>query len=359
MEKQPYYFELEDQLKMFLSAIDGCVVKRYNKDRISADEIRVRYVYASKQRALHDLVNKAQHITLPVVAYWVKSVTLDTKRVFNKIDGYDQVINGTLKHVPQPLPVKIELELSFLTKFQADIDQIISNLFVYFQPYIVISWNRFGLPWHEIRSKVLWSGNINLTYPVDINDNQPTRVTGDTSFTIEGWIFKEDVNSAGEVRTIEATFAAISSISNNIDDLNAQLIDNDSTETFTISGNPTLVSVYPYNVMTGTEYDVTVYGNFLRGISAAYLSSSDVYPALSSTLVDVFSASPTLSADNPPFYGFQVDFSINSENSITVNIPPPLSAGHVDVVFVNRVGYGKLTDDTTSPYASGITVFES
>lgn len=342
---------------MFLNAIDGCIVKRY-RGKTAMDEIAVRYVYAPKQRALHDLTNKAQHITLPVVAYWVKSVSLDTKRMFNKLDGSDQVINQTLKHLPQPLPIKIELDVSFLAKYQSDIDQIISNLIVYFQPYIAISWNRFDLPWHEIRNKVIWSGNVGLTYPVDINDNQPTRVTGDTSFTVEGWLFKQDETASGEIRVIEASFSALSSISNNIDYLVSQ-VNTENTETMTISGEPVLVSAYPYNVLTDTEYGVTIYGNFLRGISAAYLSSGDVYPSLSSTLVDIFSASPTLSTNNPAFSGFQVDFTINSENSITIDLPPALSAGYVDVIFVNRVGYGKLTDDSTSPFASGLAVFAS
>lgn len=358
MEKQPFYFELEDQLKMFLNAINGCVVKRYTNTRVSGESVAVRYVYAPKQRALHDLVNKAQHITLPAVSYWIKSITWDKNRTFNKLDGSDQVINGVPKHIPQPIPIKIELEVSFLTKYQSDLDQILSNLIVYFQPYIVVSWNRFNLPYHEIRNKVIWNGNIALTYPVDINDSQPTRVTGDTSFTIEGWLFKQDDSSSGFVRIIEASFSALSAIQNNITYLDSQ-VNAYNTETLTISGMPLIVSVYPHNILTDTEYGITVYGNFLRGISAAYLSSGTVYPAGSSTLVDVFSGFPTLSTDNPAFSGFQVDFVINSENSVTITVPPALSAGTIDVIFINPVGYGKLTDDTTSPFASGIAVFSS
>lgn len=358
MQKQPYYFELEDQLKMLLYAIDGCIAKRYTKDRVPQDQIQVRYVYASKQRALHDTLNKAQHITLPAVAYWVKSIRIDTKRLFNKLDGSDQVINGTLKHIPQPLPVNIDVDLSILTKYQSDIDQILSNLISYFQPYIVISWNRFNLPNHELRSKVIWNGNVNMTFPVDINENQATRFTGDTSFTIEGWIFKEDEDASGEIRVIDASFSALSSIANNITYLESQ-VNSENTEYMTISGNPVIVSAYPYNVNADIGYNISVYGNFLRGISAAYLSSNDAYPSLSSTLIDYFSASPTLSADNPPFFGFEVDFFVNSENAITITIPPALSAGHFDVIFLNRVGYGKLTDDTASSFASGIAVFDN
>ena len=352
MEQQPFYFELEDQLKMLLTAIDGCILKRYNKNRISTDKIAVRYVYAPKQRALHDLTNKAQHITLPVVAYWVKGVSLDTKRLFNKLDGSDQYVNGELKHIPQPLPVKIDVNVSILTKFQSDMDQIISNLVTYFQPYITISWNRFNLPYLEIRNKIIWDGNISLGYPIDINESQPTRITGDTSFSIEGWLFKEDESASGEIRVIEASFSTLSAISRKIVD---NIITEDNTETITISGNPLLVSCYPYNIQTNQGISVTVYGNFIRGISAAYISGSTVYPESSSILVDAFSSVRTLSSDNPPFYGIPVNFSINTENSITIDIPAPVDMGTVDVIFVNRVGYDKLTNQ----YSSGISVFES
>lgn len=354
MEQQPFYFELEDQLKMFLCAIDGCIVKRYNKNRTSESEINVRYVYASKQRALHDLLNKAQHITLPVVSYWIQGISYDSKREFNTIEGSNQVLNGKSGYLPQPIPIKIDLNVSFLAKYQTDIDQIVSNLVVYFRPYIAISWERFNLPWLEIRNKVIWSGNVSLTYPVDINENQPTRVTGDTTFTIEGWLFKTDNTSSGEIRNIIANFSALSSITDDIIFLNSQ-VNTDNTESFTISGYPVIDIASPYYINTDTNNPVNIYGTFLRGISSAYVSGNTVYDSLSYVLVDYFNDQRTLSADNPPFYGIPVDFTINSDNCITIDIPVALSAGNIDVIFLNKVGYSKLTDSPAM--SSGITVY--
>jgi hypothetical protein len=358
VEKQPFYFELEDQLKMFINAINGCIVNRYDRNRNTVSQVAVRYVYAPKQRALHDLVNKAQHITLPVVAFWVGGMQRDNSRVFNNLEGYDLTIGAVPHHTPQPVPVNIQINLSVLAKYQTDIDQIISNLTAYFDPYIMISWERFGKQFQEIRNKVIWSGSHQLGYPIDINENQPTRITLDTSFTLEGWIFKFDDQPAGLVRTIEMSFTALSSISNDIDFLVSQM-GGAHTEFLSISGMPILRSAYPYAVLTDTEYSIDVYGTFLRGISAAYLSSGTVYPTSSSTLVDEFSAIQTLSADNPPFYGIPVEFEVLNDSNITITVPPALSAGTFDIIFLNKVGYGKLTDDTSSPYASGISVYLS
>ena len=53
-----------------------------------------------------------------------------------------------------------------MTKFQTDMDQILSNFIPYNNPYIILSWkvptdlspSGFAIP-QEIRSEVLWSGS--------------------------------------------------------------------------------------------------------------------------------------------------------------------------------------------------------
>ena len=71
-------------------------------------------------------------------------------------------------------------------------DQILSNFIPYSNPYVILSWPvpaAFSSTLKEIRSEVLWSGTINLTYPDELQPNQPARVAADTSFTIKGWMF--------------------------------------------------------------------------------------------------------------------------------------------------------------------------
>ena len=46
----------------FVSAFDDVIISRYNKQREEQNQLRVRYVYAPKQRVVHDLVNKNKHI---------------------------------------------------------------------------------------------------------------------------------------------------------------------------------------------------------------------------------------------------------------------------------------------------------
>jgi len=226
MNKTPYHFEIKDLMIQFVSAFDDVIIKRYNKSRESQDQIHVRYVYSPKQRVLYDLLNKARHITLPAVAVNITSVSRDNNRVFNKIAGShhpaltymagSSAHAPTTNYLPQPVPVNIEVSMSILTKFQTDMDQILSNFIPYNDPYIIISWkvpSDFVQKEQEIRSEVMWSGNINLNYPTEITGSNPYRISADTSFTIKGWLFREKQNDVGNILTVDTYFSPVSVLS--------------------------------------------------------------------------------------------------------------------------------------------------
>ena len=196
MKNESFYFEVKDIITQFVAAFNDIVIKRYNKDKSVADQIKVRFTYAPKERVLHDLVNKSQHLTLPAVAVSISSIERDSERVFNKILGtFDNPTFSTeSKHLPAPVPINISVNMSILAKFQTDMDQILSNFIPYSNPYIIISWpvplDLTGLTdLREIRSEVLWSGSVSMEYPVEQQPTQPARITADTSFTIKGCLF--------------------------------------------------------------------------------------------------------------------------------------------------------------------------
>jgi hypothetical protein len=205
-------------MTQFISAFDDVVINRYSRDRTVTDKIKVRYVYAPKQRVLSDLINKSQHITLPVIAVTQAGYSRDEERVFNKIDDtYHLGSDGkSQERLPPPIPINIEVTMSIMTKYQSDMEQILQNFIVYSNPYIVISWR---LPKdilssvHEIRSEVLWSGSIDVDYPYDLQSSQPARVTADTTFTIKGWLFPYiPTSTSAPIYEINTTFTPVSAI---------------------------------------------------------------------------------------------------------------------------------------------------
>ena len=199
MKKKPFYFEIKDVLIQFISAFNDTVIDRYNSSRVVKDQIAVRYVYSPKKRALHNLINKSQHITLPAVVVSISSIERDSARVFNKIRGTydaqspaDDPKSVTYDNIPQPIPVNIGINMSIMTKYQNDVDQILSNFIPYSNPYIVVSWklpDKLTTLMKEIRTEIEWSGSVNMDYPTDVQPDQPARISADTSFTVKSWLF--------------------------------------------------------------------------------------------------------------------------------------------------------------------------
>ena len=208
-------------IRQFVTAFNSIVINRYNRSKTVIDELKVGFYYGPKERALHDIVNKAQSLKLPTIAVHYTSITRDTDRVFNKIPGFyysksPSVSGGSLDSdfLATPIPVNIGISMSIMTKFQTDMDQILSNFVPYNNPYIIISWvvpTSQNLSSNlEIRSEVLWDGSLTLDYPVEISGTQPARIIADTSFTMKGWLFKGASEDVKNIFTIDQDFVPVS-----------------------------------------------------------------------------------------------------------------------------------------------------
>jgi hypothetical protein len=262
VRKETYHFEVKDLVTQFTAAFDDIIIKRYDKDRVAQNKVQVRYVYAPKQRVLYDLVNKAQNLTVPAVAINITSVSRDESRVFNKLAGFyisKGLSDNDAKNVSQfyrtPIPVNIGISMSIITKFQTDMDQIISNFVPYSNPYIILSWkvpiglvNPKNATLQEIRSEVLWDGNISLSYPIDLRPDDKYRIIGDTTFQIKGWLFPGSEPSVGNIYKIDSNFNVETNITT-YDDLSSSSIVYplssglvNETETVSISGKPSFTN---------------------------------------------------------------------------------------------------------------------
>lgn len=238
MRKYTYDFEIETMFTMFISAMDDIIVKRYNNKKEPQDSLRVRFVYAPKQRVLLDLLDKAQNLQLPIVAVHNGGISRDPNRVFNKIQGFYVPDNDTRfsKKVYQPIPINLQINMSILTRFQQDYDQIITNFVPYFDPYIIISWRTPGQSTQEIRSQVEWSGTVTTTYPTDLNASQVARVQGETSFTFKGWLFKAPpTNKDAKIFNITADFSTLAELTTQY---SLDRLDLTTTDRIGLSGQP-------------------------------------------------------------------------------------------------------------------------
>jgi len=358
-------------LEQFIAAFNDIVIKRYDKDHneILSSDTKVSFVYAPKQRVFETLNTPGPGApTVPAIAVSIASITRDKSRVFNKNEGFmipfntPEVPEIFLKKIPQPLPVNIAVNMTIIAKYQEDMDQIISNIIPYNDPYVVISWKFPGLkesdtPF-EIRSEVTWSGTITPTYPQELAAGAPFKLSADTSFTIKGWIFKKFDEPYKKIYYINTDFTALGDIREG-----DRLLKTLETDTRSISAIPHPKVVYPsclyYNdalipTLPVSAVFLDVYGKYLFQPRNVYLSASD--PSMFDNIQtwDLFSAYPKLSSFNPPFNAVRLSsFNPITDEHLQFSLPQiPLNFGYIDIIVENEAGYGKLSTCSLRPAIS-------
>ena len=337
MRSNPFYFEIKDVMTQFVAAFNDIVIKRHDRSKQERSRVKVRYMYAPKQRVIHDLTNKARHITLPVVAVNISSVSRDESRVFNKLYGsyvHDHDNSRIADHVPQPVPINIDVNMSILARYQTDIEQIISNFVPYNDPYIVISWKTpqpFFDKQHEIRSEVLWSGNLSMDYPDNLSSNEPYRLSCDTNFTIKAWLFKKAPSK--ETSTIYKITSNMQ-----ISDILEFDEDSDLVETSGVESiGPTLTAAPHITHVTTGDTTCDVLGYNFNTTTNVMLSSTQLNE-LSGQVIEMH-PDRQISTYYPAITATPVDYHVVNDNRITINLPET-TAHQADIVIVNPGGYG-------------------
>ena len=371
MKKQPFFFEIKDNLIQFVRAMDDCIISRYNKDREVKDKIQVKYVYAPKHKVIHDIVNKSKHITLPVVAFHVTSISRDNDRVFNKHVGHYYRQDRTLSlsatqtnksdYIPPAVPVNIDVSMSIMTKFQQDLDQIISNFVPYTNPYFTISWKvpeEFVTREQEIRTVIDWSESFSTDYPTDLSPTDPYfRITADTSFTIKGWLFKAVESPVNNILEIHTHWHSVSAIDGLNEDLttthslttfNSNLSSTIGRDEFICRARPQITYIDPITscMTTGLSASFGVMGYSLENTFGVYVSGSNIFQQPSTTY-DLYASSSSLSARFTAFDGVSAWFQVDNNNFLTFAMPPITGYGDVDLIIANKAGYAKIGTDNT------------
>ena len=364
MQTYTYNWEVKDLLTQFLQAFDGAVIKRRSSTGVHRETVGVRYVYAPKQRILHDIVNKAQHITLPAVSFWITNISRDNSRVFNKLDGFfynKSTYSSESTHTLQPLPINIEVSISIMTRYLSDMDQIVSNFVPYCDPYFVLSWNRIDQPGLEIRSEVFWNNDLKFDYSIEQTSSKPTRLICDTNFTIKGWMFKSDSipDPADRIYRIDNNFYSTAQVPTaaNAATIKAKL----SSETVTVSAVPRIITANRW--LTPVDYAgrIILKGSELDTVTAVYLSGNSPDMFTEKQTVDFF-ANTTLSAVYPALTGL-TPVQKFEKGSLIVDYPAPNTGGYFDIFVFNAAGYTNMKEtvyipgaSTQFPYVSGIEV---
>lgn len=349
---------------MFMNAMSDIVVKRFNVHKKPQDQIKTRLVYAPKQRVLNDLLNKDQNLQLPVMAVSIGGMSRDPQRVFNKLLGtYNLTDSYAFERERMPLPVDLTLNVSLMTKFQSDMDQILTHLLPYINPYFTVSWRTPGRQNHEIRSNVFWGGNVSIQYPIDLNATTIARVVADIPFTFKGWLFQAKPDEhIGSILTIHSDYQNVNPnvTYDSLLDVEKPFQSTESSDYIEYIGVPPQpFVVVPYTATVGTAQHFVIYGAGFTKTKNVYLSGIPVSAV--STLQDPFSSVPELSALFPPFGAYKIPenmWSYDGNNAIAFTMPSADKSGFMDVIVEGPIGYGNLTQHVrrnvgNNPYKEG------
>lgn len=320
---------------------------------------------------------------MPCISISLGGIRRNRNRVFNKLDGSwwsnynaSNPVSATWINFLQPVPVDITVNVSILSRFQTDIDQILANFIPYTDPYFVISWrwpDFIPVADFEIRSVVQWNESVNISYPQDIGAEASYWTNADTSFTIESWMFKNMAPDGKPIYVIDCSFSSVSGVQSY--DVMKSIESTFNTEVNTISARPQSMNIEPYYSYIGSEIvpyekEFKIMGKMMDYVEYVYLSSANWDMFNYNTTGDFVTSGPSIvssfsvssfyaSGSYPPFTGVELltsNWDIIDKNFIEFTFTPQ-QTGIFDVILMNRAGYGILSQDcirpTLNPYKIG------
>ena len=365
MKNYTYNFEIKDLLTQFVAAFDDTVIKRFNRAGAPEQEVDVRYVFAPKQRIMYDVVNKAQNLQLPVVAVNLTSVSYDTDRVFNKLHNFDNASGvNSASSIRTPTPVNLTVNMSILCRYMQDMEQILSNFVPYADPYIVLAWKEpvsdaLDSDVIEIRTEVLWDQNINLNTPTETTYSDKFRIIADTSFTIKGWLFRNQNETSNPIYFIENNFINTSptySFNQALTSLEYEAFFDSLTadagydiDTISLSGIPEITNVY-FNTsasllevngpVTVTSGAYTYNTNSYTLLGSNYTETEFVLLSSNSTITSGFtSLSTTYTGAVSGYLLPAANWTVLSDEVINITLPLLLDSGKFDIIIKNPAGW--------------------
>lgn len=367
MKQQPFHWEIRDILTQFVTALDGAIVKRYDNNRVAQEQVGVRYIFGPKERVMHDIVNANQQLTVPAVSIDVSSIARDSSRVFNKNASFfiNSAKSGNRSILPTltPQPVKITVNVSIMTRYQVDIEQIISNFVPFFTPYIelatLVPESVTGGAQLEQRTKVTWNETVSIATPTNLAYSDKFARVGDTSFTIDTWLYREQQDPVSTIAFVNANFYAVNE---RIFDADYQSLsamnfslsaypDSNSTDFISISGYPQFTNLFVDTVGQLLPVDDTVivgrdagksfliYGKGFNDLTYVLLSSNEptMYSNLTSINTSHYGAVSGFILE-PQFY------NVLNQNMVQITLPSLSASGTIDIIASNPVGWSTTFD---------------
>lgn len=172
-------------------------------EQIMQKEIEIPCIFGDRNIILKSLENERGAIKLPLYILTSKGISVDTKREADlHLDIFYQQ-DQSFSKLPQDhplyrpynlkkrrgLPITIQYNLTMITKYKEDLDQMCTNWMVHWRPDIYVKW------WHPrnkvepLQSQILWGQSIDIEANDDFDITRRFKWQANTNFTFKSWIF--------------------------------------------------------------------------------------------------------------------------------------------------------------------------
>lgn len=211
MKYRSYNFETKIATGLFANLFNDIEIVRYDGKRQSdGTTIKIPVVIATRSRALKELENPNKTLKVPLISIAKESYERDSQRMVELYEHLTDVPEGYTRHNKmRGIPINITFTVAAIARYDSDLDQIMQNFIPFFKPDVFVSWKHPHNKEIEIKSQVVWNGNINYQSPVDITTNTNELYQFETEFVFKTYFFAgnsdDEYDDGPLIKTVNVT----------------------------------------------------------------------------------------------------------------------------------------------------------
>jgi len=213
MKFESYNKEIRNATGQLMDAFDNIRVRRIAKIPGGNDKtltINVPCVYGPRSRITKSLENRDKTLKLPITSISLIGFARDASRSHSVNNLLELQPGGSAELNMMhnvATPIIITYELSAVTKYMSDLEQILSNFVAIMNPDIYVA-SEMPQGNGVLKTQVVWDGNISIDNAEDISKDAPWRVAATTTFALKTWIFpgREPYDTSLDSRITKVNF---------------------------------------------------------------------------------------------------------------------------------------------------------
>jgi hypothetical protein len=309
-----------------MDMFNNIIIGRYDDNGNEVGQINVPCVQGHRSEILKSIENREKTRVVPMISIYTTNQSRDTSRATDTNIGVLKQGSTYNDLLTSPIPYNIKYNMDIIAMYQSDIDQILNNFIVYFNPsaYIVVPHPFGGDP---LKVQVIWSGSTQMSYNNNYKSGEPYKIVASTSFAVRTWLFPGNTANSSQY---DNTGPKIKHI-------------NSALETGSFGSYTKAINIDDFTNNTYTIPDTEhKRGSELIVTTSVYDPDTDDY--INNTSID-YTVSSTGITINTPFTGI-ISIKPKADNLEGIfNVPNYMTFAD----YHNSVYNGIITGDTASP----------